>query len=596
MTINPWLEEKIMDFRRQYGFDVMESMYKNQGSEAKGLTWQDFVASSILLVATHYNSFLETSLADMDLPEGTKASLYKLYVDTVADLVQFTEEELLAFSDKLDIDLKSIEKYLKKHNMALYHSKEKTLKYPYYKIMSDDIDKGKGGANKVIEDPSLATRFNVERITDDESWFEEYYRQYEEAEGEDKLLGEYRLVAPDLSAGEFPEDYKEFFKAIEDYWSYYAELCEKHSIPPVYSAPVLPKRIKELGQFTNDQFVALKKGAIRSLIYLFNTDVNLFNEEKSILDYCLASDQQKLDIAEVQRDSVLEALLIAHVEIRIDIENLIIYFGERLNAPVAPAMDEGIGVNPWLAEVISKYQSEQSEGYLTEAYKRVSEYAPYKQWDEFLAESALKDAAEKNPVLKLKTGDLGLPEGTRIILEHDGIECLGDLIQFTEEEMTELYGEEIDMGAIRKCLKKYSMQLFHGAAETDKTLFGDIKSEGDLVGDALESARTRAKQVLEKESGLLKYKVKKAAEIYAEADGLACKFECEPRLHVRLLRDFAILLEEHVELSPWVAPNAVKIGRRLVALSESTYGEDSRQASSAHKICEAIESKTGIQL
>ena len=94
MNINPWLAEKVQEYRNQNKDSVLRADYDFIVQAGSKLSWNQHLTVRALQSALKWDSFLQTIRLKMDLPIVILDALYLCHVDCVADLVQLSEEEL----------------------------------------------------------------------------------------------------------------------------------------------------------------------------------------------------------------------------------------------------------------------------------------------------------------------------------------------------------------------------------------------------------------------------------------------------------------------------------------------------------------------
>ena len=127
---------------------------------------------------------------------------------------------------------------------------------------------------------------------------------------------------------EIPKEYNEFFSSIKSIWISYEKLCATTNIQQLFDSPVIPENIDDLKDFSLYQFLILKKQSLVAIISVL--------EQKRIINnkiagqYLSGSDVNKLDIIEFETNEDLKNLLIGHVSMRIDFDNLLYFLKPKL--------------------------------------------------------------------------------------------------------------------------------------------------------------------------------------------------------------------------------------------------------------------------
>lgn len=127
--INPWLVEAILAFRKKYSDDKIRELYRAHICLFPNKPWETFISEQALVLAARENPFLRTSLEAMELPETTRKLLHVFLVENVIDLIQITEEELVALFEGHEDEIPTIRQYLEAHDLRLRHHDGFTAKY-----------------------------------------------------------------------------------------------------------------------------------------------------------------------------------------------------------------------------------------------------------------------------------------------------------------------------------------------------------------------------------------------------------------------------------------------------------------------------------
>ena len=159
--INVWLQRQISNFRILHTSAELRKDYKLMTEKNNSLLWEDYMAAKALSELAENRPFLKTSVWDFDLPETCKECLYKLYIDTAADLMQFSQKELEYFSKTLEINVEEIKNYLINNGFRLTFNGIGSRKLSYLKIASGYKGGYESDAMKVFDNPSLLTEFNI---------------------------------------------------------------------------------------------------------------------------------------------------------------------------------------------------------------------------------------------------------------------------------------------------------------------------------------------------------------------------------------------------------------------------------------------------
>ena len=115
----------------------------------------------------------------------------------------------------------------------------------------------------------------------------------------------------------------------------------------------------------------------------------------------------------------------------------------------------------------------------------------------------------------------------------------------------------------------------------------------ERLKETLETARQRAKDAIGNEPGLLRTRVEKAIEILSAADRMATKYDCDIRAHEQVLRDYAVLLEEHMLAFPDLTKDAPAVAERLLSMMQAALGAESRQTVGGNRLNGSVHAKLG---
>ena len=252
-------------------------------------------------------AFLRTRLHEMDLPEETKRGLYRIGVDCIADLLQVTEEELMAAEREKGYDAKTVKDYLARHRHHLRSYARRTSKVSLNR------------PSWMIPLPGAPIAFSIERPSLEPEWFSVYYRRSGHFDGE-KDAGAVFAAAPPpiLQEGRQPNDYQEFFQIARRLFDSYEQCCSFSGIEPLIPRPAIPQEDVRL----------IYREGVRAVVDILSR-TPLLKHGATAGEYFCASDERKLNIAEVNsKPECFQELLLYHVELKLDIENIVIYLEE----------------------------------------------------------------------------------------------------------------------------------------------------------------------------------------------------------------------------------------------------------------------------
>lgn len=126
--INPWLAERIKEFREQRGEKMLRNDYEIVRRMGSKLSWEQLLAHRALDSAMRLDPFLMTLACRTGLPSSICEHFYSSHIDTVVDMLQLSEDEFAELAQKRGFDLKPIKDFLQEHGYKLLSCAEKTYK------------------------------------------------------------------------------------------------------------------------------------------------------------------------------------------------------------------------------------------------------------------------------------------------------------------------------------------------------------------------------------------------------------------------------------------------------------------------------------
>lgn len=443
--INTWLERMVRKFRKEHSEKILCLDYRELTAWNLDITWEDYLASRALCYAIEKKPFMSQAIWDTDLSDDTKYILHNMYIDTVADLMQFSVEELEAVSRTTCLDVDAVRQYLVDHHLRLMHNTNVTYKLSSVLAMSNPKGNHHTQAPQVIENPSLALSFNPNRPSTYSKWLDEFYKKYIYIENEEQLNNVLKFVKWEFDEDKGYDDaYDSLLEAQKLFWKNYKSVCKSHHIKQEVSCPRLPKNLDDLDSFTNDKLLILKKESTRAVISALKQGISLNN--CSFADYFEADDDGKLEILESESDKKLLLMMTACAETMIDFEIVLIELCKKLkrDASQDAQFTSEIPINPWLAEQIQTFRKKHTIQELRKKYKQELVHNPHKLWPMFIAEQALSEAAIGNPNLRKHLYITGLDSEITDRLETEDVRYVCDLIQLTKYEIDMLFNGEFD--------------------------------------------------------------------------------------------------------------------------------------------------------
>jgi len=596
--INPWLAERIKEFREQRGEEMLRNDYEIVRRMGSKLSWEQLLAHRALDSAMRWDPFLMTLACRTGLPSSICEHFYSCHIDTVADMLQLSEEEFAELAQKRGFDLKPIKDYLQGHGYKLLSCPEKTYKLSTLPFIPS--------ARVLIEDNIWMAReewtFDIERPSRTSMWFDTYCSKYEHAEGEEMLRQELNEVKPGPGE-EMPDDFKEFFQAVNTLFDAYESICESQNIKPLYFRPDdLPCEAKDLKFFQNCRFLELRELALLAVIDIFERTY-LF-KHYTVGKYLSATDEEKLNMAEVEEENQdFQLLLITHVEIRVDFDCVMDYIKTLASAAGKPQVQQKVEtnpekhalnekmdpVNPWLAEAVKEVRVKYTDNYLRVRYVSFLDDCPEKDWTGFLEELALYNKTRDNDFLLTKRKDFGLPQRLTDVLNTLGVDVVADLMQFTIEELTEMLeqsGESVEL--VVQFLANHGYKLYSYPSYTYKMPLESVDQEKKEQAGVIKDAMSKADSIMKDNDVPLAERVEKVLEKYKANEHLARVVDIDLKTQLALMIDYGRFCEEYMQQFPEVAKEAAGVAQRALYFSELIHGEKGRKTAGVHRLNGAI--------
>lgn len=596
--INPWLAERIKEYRQQRGEEMLRNDYEIVRRMGSKLSWEQLLAHRALDSAMRWDPFLMTLACRTGLPSSICEHFYSCHIDTVADMLQLSEEEFAELAQKRGFDLKPIKDYLQGHGYKLLSCPEKTYKLSTLPFIPS--------ARVLIEDNIWMAReewtFDIERPSRTSMWFDTYCSKYEHAEGEEMLRQELNEVKPGPGE-EMPDDFKEFFQAVNTLFDAYESICESQNIKPLYFRPDdLPCEAKDLKFFQNCRFLELRELALLAVIDIFERTY-LF-KHYTVGKYLSATDEEKLNMAEVEEENQdFQLLLITHVEIRVDFDCVMDYIKTLASAAGKPQVQQKVEtnpekhalnekmdpVNPWLAEAVKEVRVKYTDNYLRVRYVSFLDDCPEKDWTGFLEELALYNKTRDNDFLLTKRKDFGLPQRLTDVLNTLGVDVVADLMQFTIEELTEMLeqsGESVEL--VVQFLANHGYKLYSYPSYTYKMPLESVDQEKKEQAGVIKDAMSKADSIMKDNDVPLAERVEKVLEKYKANEHLARVVDIDLKTQLALMIDYGRFCEEYMQQFPEVSKEAAGVGQRALYFSELIHGEKGRKTAGVHRLNGAI--------
>lgn len=326
LPLNPWLAGRIRAYREQKDDKRVRLGYWTQCHSGNAEPWADYLAACALREAFRNNPRLTMRCLLMDLPYMTKFVLYCNQIDTLADLVQYSEEELDALMRREpDLKPKHVRQCLSACGESLCHSPVRTRKIPALRVM----EKGKAVDYPAVmlASPGAQFRFDLSRPVAFPDWLDAFILKFDYRPGEDMLREKYMGLQPAPEDG-LPADYSDYFNAAREFFAAYEKVCQSHQIWPVTRSPYIPEGADDLIYFKPDLFIYIHVDVVRALLSVLSCSGIM--PRADIAAYLGGTDEERIEVAErYENDSDFQMMLASHVGVSIYIDNLLIYFRER---------------------------------------------------------------------------------------------------------------------------------------------------------------------------------------------------------------------------------------------------------------------------
>lgn len=369
--LNPWLQDVVEQFRMSHSQSYLRDWYNSYCIKGGNLSWREFLLENCLEAQLREKPFLSKPLALLPLADRSQEILYWSGVDKVYDLLQITKEELDAICINDGTAKNDITRYLKRirKEPRSYSGKtsKRSLTNGYWTIPS----------------PGALHIFNVSRPTLRDEWFEEYYRLHGHFEGDETCAQAFETVRPNSLEGVLmPIDYQEFFQAARNLFDSYAECCEFCHIKPRVPRPEMPALDVRY----------IYREALKAVIDILER-TSLLKTAK-VGDYLgTPSDERRLNIAEDEgHNQSFQLFLISQVELKIDIENIVLTLNECLRGQHRTAyfVRQRPEKHPF-SDAILRLREKESDESLRARYSKELEENPNLSWEEFIVQTALAE-------------------------------------------------------------------------------------------------------------------------------------------------------------------------------------------------------------
>ena len=134
IPVNPWMAQVIMEYRQKHSDDYIRKRYISYLADRPDTPWDDFLAEVSLEYKVQREPFLMTPRRDFGFSEHLQDIMNVMEIDIVADMLQFTIEEMSDFCAQDGESIAPIVQFLSTHGYKLLSYPENTLKYPLPEI------------------------------------------------------------------------------------------------------------------------------------------------------------------------------------------------------------------------------------------------------------------------------------------------------------------------------------------------------------------------------------------------------------------------------------------------------------------------------
>ncbi|MBO4416517.1 MAG: hypothetical protein J5801_00180 [Bacteroidales bacterium] len=168
IPVNPWLAEVIREYRQNRGDDYLRKRYKSFQDDYPRIGWTEFLEYTALEDKVAREPFLLTARKDFGFSQHLTDLLNSFQICNVADLLQFTVEEMKMLLEDLNESVDPIEQFLALHGYHLYSHKENTYKMTVLSVdkeqdeQKDIIRTLTGRITKIMSATSVPRRQKVE--------------------------------------------------------------------------------------------------------------------------------------------------------------------------------------------------------------------------------------------------------------------------------------------------------------------------------------------------------------------------------------------------------------------------------------------------
>lgn len=145
IPVNPWLAEVILEYRRKRWDGYLRKRYKSFQDDHPRMGWTEFLEYTALEEKVAREPFLLTARKDFGFSQHLTDLLNSFQICNVADLLQFTVEEMKMLLEDWDESVAPIEQFLALHGYHLYSHKENT-----YKMTVLSVDKEQDEQKDII--------------------------------------------------------------------------------------------------------------------------------------------------------------------------------------------------------------------------------------------------------------------------------------------------------------------------------------------------------------------------------------------------------------------------------------------------------------
>lgn len=239
--------------------------------------------------------------------------------------------------------------------------------------------------------------------------------------------------------------------------------------------------------------------------------------------------------------------------------------------------------NPWIAEAIARFRSRHDEAELRSRYDAACEKDPSLAWSDFLSEAAFRERMEDEPVVATPLGSMPLSDHVKDVLDVSYVACLGNILQFSVEELRRMRGmDEKGLAEVLDYLGRCGLSVPEEGQTTKVLLTEHIEPKRKVrrLVAALDRRIAARRKEMDEASWL-----REAVLLYRQAEGKILAFKADKLMHQRFVRKFADFLEDHWYQLDGIDVDPVAVAAKNLALIEDLCGPEHPDVIEACHLC-----------